>query len=54
MIRLSNKQVELYRKYLAEQLGVKNLKTASGIGKLGGMQLFVDFQTCKFFKVIFK
>ncbi len=44
---MSEKQCELYRKYLGEQRGVRNLKTASGIGKVAGAMLFADFQMCK-------
>lgn len=41
LIRLSDKQIELYRKYL-EHRGITNVKH---LGKVAGAQLFADFQT---------
>lgn len=40
-IRLSEKQINLYRTYLVKQRGIENI---SNIGKLQGAQLFADFQ----------
>ena len=42
LIRLSDKQIDLYRKYLEEIRGIHNDKK---LGKVAGAQLFSDFQT---------
>lgn len=43
-IRLCEKQIELYSSYLGIEAGVRDLKTARGIGKLYKGQLFSNFQ----------
>jgi transcriptional regulator ATRX len=40
-IRLSEKQINLYRSYLVNHRGIENI---SNLGKVGGTQLFADFQ----------